>query len=524
MDTPVLLIAWRRPQTLRQVINAIRPVAPTRLFVACDGPNPDRPGEAEKVAATRDLIEQEIDWPCQIERLYSDVNQGCREGPVKAISWFFNQVKEGIILEDDCVPSTAFFQYCEWALSAFRDDRQVMHINGNNFAAPLKLINDEVTFVALPQVWGWASWSDRWEFFEGNPFYLSRQSDHRRWSLSLIARCSKLKHLDSLKKGLDAWDYQWQITVLNRRGLAVCPRVNLISNVGVGSDATHTFNDKSRTFLKTGGFKKPSVLPPVKNNPRLSQFFEKKMGLNVSLKLVLWLMENGFREIRSLIRRLSVIIFFGNFTPIVIASTGRAGSTMLTSSIALSLIQYRYPFLPSAYKKWLAKFAQAYFDRLEDINAFNRSPVIKTHDLFRSDLKCALKYIFVYGDPFDSAASALVQGEIRGSTWLDEHIFHLCGHGSPDQILEKDVLNYEAQILAWEKSPAFFIHYSDFWSRQDELSRYLGFSLMLPPWRARSDKQLTSGLRVNRALFDRLSLIEKRFRASGAVSPADETQ
>ena len=60
MDTPVLLIAWRRPQTLRQVINAIRPVAPTRLFVACDGPNPKRPGEAEKVAATRDLIEQEI--------------------------------------------------------------------------------------------------------------------------------------------------------------------------------------------------------------------------------------------------------------------------------------------------------------------------------------------------------------------------------------------------------------------------------------------------------------------------------
>ena len=39
--------------TLRQVIDAIRPVAPTRLYLACDGPNPERPGEAEKVAATR---------------------------------------------------------------------------------------------------------------------------------------------------------------------------------------------------------------------------------------------------------------------------------------------------------------------------------------------------------------------------------------------------------------------------------------------------------------------------------------
>jgi hypothetical protein len=103
-DTPLLLIAWRRPHTLRLVIDAIRPVAPTRLYVACDGPNTERPGEAEKVAATRAVIEHEIDWPCQIERLYSDVNQGCRLGVSRAITWFFEQVEEGIILEDDCVP------------------------------------------------------------------------------------------------------------------------------------------------------------------------------------------------------------------------------------------------------------------------------------------------------------------------------------------------------------------------------------------------------------------------------------
>jgi hypothetical protein len=73
MDTPLLLITWRRPHTLRQV------------------------------------IEQEIDWPCQIERLYSDVNQGCRLGVSRAITWFFEQVEEGIILEDDCVPHPDFF-------------------------------------------------------------------------------------------------------------------------------------------------------------------------------------------------------------------------------------------------------------------------------------------------------------------------------------------------------------------------------------------------------------------------------
>ena len=79
MNTPLLLIAWRRPHTLHQVIDAIRPVAPTRLYVACDGPNPECPGEAEKVAATHAVIE------C----LYSDVNQGCRLWASRAITWLF---------------------------------------------------------------------------------------------------------------------------------------------------------------------------------------------------------------------------------------------------------------------------------------------------------------------------------------------------------------------------------------------------------------------------------------------------
>jgi len=50
---PLLVIAWRHPHTLRQVIDAIRPVAPTRLNVACDGPNPERCGKAEGDRANR---------------------------------------------------------------------------------------------------------------------------------------------------------------------------------------------------------------------------------------------------------------------------------------------------------------------------------------------------------------------------------------------------------------------------------------------------------------------------------------
>ena len=124
-DTPLLLTAWRRPHSLRQVINAIRQVAPKRLYVACDGPNPERPGEDEQVATSRAVIETEIDWPCQIERLYSDVNQCCRLAVSRAITWFFEQVEEGIILEDDCIPHPDFFIYCTALLERYRHDTRV---------------------------------------------------------------------------------------------------------------------------------------------------------------------------------------------------------------------------------------------------------------------------------------------------------------------------------------------------------------------------------------------------------------
>jgi hypothetical protein len=42
------------------------------------------------------------------------------------------------------------------------------------------------------------------------------------------------------KPGIDIWDYQWTYTILKNNGLCINPSKNLISNIGFGSDATHT--------------------------------------------------------------------------------------------------------------------------------------------------------------------------------------------------------------------------------------------------------------------------------------------
>ena len=257
MNTPILLIAWRRPHTLREVINAIRPVAPYRVFVACDGPNPNRLGEDEKVAATRAVIESEIDWPCQIERLYSDVNQGCRLGVSRAITWFFEQVEEGIILEDDCVPHPDFFTYCATLLKRYRDDTRVWCISGNNFQKGEWRGDGSYYFSRYNHCWGWASWRRCWIYYD---------ADLSQWPKLRNSKLLKVIFEDSIERQYwtniwqklfetgqpDTWDYQWSFTCFVNGGLTALPNRNLISNIGFGEDATHTTTGSINTAIGEG--------------------------------------------------------------------------------------------------------------------------------------------------------------------------------------------------------------------------------------------------------------------------------
>lgn len=245
VDTPVLLLVWRRPNALRQVIDAIRPVAPSRIFVACDGPSPDRPADAQKVAATREVIEQEIDWPCQVEKLYSDVNQGCRLGVSRAITWFFEQVEEGIVLEDDCVPHPDFFPYCAELLERYRHDMRVWCISGSNFQDGQWRGDGSYYFSRYNHCWGWASWRRCWQHYDADLAQLTSLCDLGLLQTVFEFPKEQLYWQRIWKRLLetgrpDSWAYRWSFTCISNGGLTALPNRNLINNVGFGDDATHT--------------------------------------------------------------------------------------------------------------------------------------------------------------------------------------------------------------------------------------------------------------------------------------------
>ena len=126
-NTPILFLIFNRPDNTSLVFEEIRKIKPRYLYVAADGPRADKLGEKELCEATRAIISQ-VDWPCELKTLFRDYNLGCGKAVSEAITWFFNSVEQGIILEDDCLPDSSFFTFCEVLLEKYKNDDRVSTI------------------------------------------------------------------------------------------------------------------------------------------------------------------------------------------------------------------------------------------------------------------------------------------------------------------------------------------------------------------------------------------------------------
>ena len=120
MNKPVLFIVFNRFDTAQKVFEQIRLAQPPRLYIASDGARENVENEKTIVENIRKWILENIDWDCEVKTLFREKNLGCDINISKAISTFFENETDGIILEDDCLPSQSFFKYCEMALDKYK--------------------------------------------------------------------------------------------------------------------------------------------------------------------------------------------------------------------------------------------------------------------------------------------------------------------------------------------------------------------------------------------------------------------
>ena len=247
LSTPVAFLIFNRPELTARVFAAIRQAKPQKLLVVADGARFSE--EAEKCQKTREIINR-VDWECEVLTNFSDINLGCRQRISSGLDWVFSEVEEAIILEDDCLPAPSFFNFCQNLLERYRHDERIMHISGNNFQDGQSSNNYSYYLSKYTHVWGWASWRRAWKHYDVTIKTWSEYKNSKMIS-SICESVGEQKYWTDIfenvfNNAIDTWDYQWLYTCWFQSGLSVLPQSNLVSNVGFGSDATHT---KGKTFL-----------------------------------------------------------------------------------------------------------------------------------------------------------------------------------------------------------------------------------------------------------------------------------
>lgn len=258
MNTPVLFLIFNRPDTTARVFETIRLARPKLLFIAADGPRGERRGEAEKCQQVKDIVAN-VDWPCDVKTLFRSENLGCGLAVSGAITWFFEHVDQGIILEDDCSPNRSFFNYCEELLDRYKDDPRIMHISGDQFVPDFDN-GASYYFAQIQHCWGWATWADRWKYYNFQLDNCEQKDIEGLFTNKRVEQYWK-EGLNRMKSShLHTWDVQWAYTILKQKGLCINPSKNLVSNIGFGS-GTHT-RDKKNPYANMKTFDVHKIIHP----------------------------------------------------------------------------------------------------------------------------------------------------------------------------------------------------------------------------------------------------------------------
>jgi hypothetical protein len=252
-DTPILLITFNRPDHTQKVFDEIMKQKPKSLFIFQDGVRVGNEDDKIRCAAVREIFTRQLEWPCELHTFYSDVNLGCGRGPATAISWFFENVNEGLIFEDDCLPHHEFFLFSEKLLDSYRNNNSISFIAGSNFQNGRQRGDGSYYFSAGHHgTWGWATWKRSWCDFDYNIEKIDKDdflNIVKRYFRTQIQKEYWMYIFKEVKRNRfneSCWDYQFYFSCWRKKMLAIIPNKNLITNIGFDNEATHTHNVNNR--------------------------------------------------------------------------------------------------------------------------------------------------------------------------------------------------------------------------------------------------------------------------------------
>lgn len=288
IDIAVLIIFFSREVQLKKVFEQVKMARPSKLYLYQDGARIARKDDEEGIKRCRDIVSDEnIDWECEVHRLYQDKNYGCDPSEFIAQKWMFETEEMGIILEDDDVPSQSFFPFCKELLESYKDDERINMICGMNNTGVSTHIDSSYLFTVKGSIWGWASWKRVLDTWDAKYTWL----DDEQMLNKIKSQMTKSEFKDYIKtakmhkaSGREHYESINAASMYLYDRMNIVPKYNMISNVGISQESTHNVSDirllPKRTqdllYMKTYEIDFPLIHPKEYKRDYL---FEKQMKI-----------------------------------------------------------------------------------------------------------------------------------------------------------------------------------------------------------------------------------------------------
>jgi hypothetical protein len=237
---PIVLFVYNRPWHTQQTMEALSNnvlAEESELFIFSDGSKTS--STQEEVDEVRKII-RKFNGFKKVTIIEQKINIGLANSIINGVTELINKYGKIIVMEDDIVTSPGFLKYINEALDYYEEKNDIWHISGWNYPIDPKGLQDVFLWRGM-ECWGWATWANRWKYFEKSSKKLISEFGHEKISqFNLDGYKNTWKQIiDNDSGSINTWAVFWYATIFRNKGLSVNPTRSFVRNIGIDGSGVH---------------------------------------------------------------------------------------------------------------------------------------------------------------------------------------------------------------------------------------------------------------------------------------------
>ena len=284
--SPIALFVYNRPDKTEKILNNLSKnieINKSILNIICDHPKDSNQDDNLKNKEVLKIINK-FNKCKELNIIKRKKNYGLYNNIVKGLNFFFKKNNSLIVLEDDLILDKFFLNFMNNSLNKLKIYKSVGSICGyipTNISKSKKKKNN--FFSSFVDCWGWATWKDRWKYYNKNNQFLFSNIYKKKDEFNL----SKNEYFSSLLKNNHirknpSWAINWYASLFLKNKLNFYPSRSLVSLQS--ANGTNGYNDdifknkllNKKIYIKDN-FTEKEITNDRKNNKLIGSFYSRAL-------------------------------------------------------------------------------------------------------------------------------------------------------------------------------------------------------------------------------------------------------